>query len=338
MSAQIRVGIVGAGGMGGRHARNLAREVAGARVMGLMEPDEARRADVAEESGAPLAFNDPYALIAHPDIDAVVIAAPDQLHADLCRVCIETGKPVLCEKPLASNAADAYKVIEAEVGAGARFVQLGFMREYDPAHVDVKRTVDQGGLGRALVFRGVHVNLSKNALRTIEAVMSGSVVHDIHSARWMMGEEIVEVHASTIPGARDRPDTARFVLVHLRFAGGAIGSIECNAESGYGYEVDVRVTAESGAVETASLRQPWLSHDGLRGQVVESDWLQRFETAYIAEARAWIASVAARTPSGPSAWDGYAAMVVADACTESAHSAEPVRIELPEMPRLYARG
>ena len=323
--------------MGGRHARNLTREVAGARVVALVDPDEERRAAVASETGAALTFNDPYALIAHHDVDAVVIAAPDQFHAELARACIKPGKPVLCEKPLASNAHDAYKVIEAEIDAGTRLVQLGFMREYDPAHVAAVRALKGAGFGRALVFRGVHVNPTKNALRTIEEVMSGSVVHDIHSGRWMMGNEITQVQVSTIPGAPDRPDTARFVLVHLRFAGGALGTIECNSESGYGYEVDVRISAESGAVETNSLRQPWVSHSGQRGQAVESDWLQRFEVAYIAEAQAWIESVARQVPTGPSAWDGYAVMVVADACAESAHSGLPVQIELPFMPALYAR-
>ena len=302
--------------MGGRHARNLTREVAGARVVALVDPDEERRAAVASETGASLTFNDPYALIAHHDVDAVVIAAPDQFHAELARACIKAGKPVLCEKPLASNAHDAYKVIEAEIDAGTRLVQLGVMREYDPAHVAAVRALKGAGFGRALVFRGVHVNPTKNALRTIEEVMSGSVVHDIHSGRWMMGNEITQVQVSTIPGAPDRPDTARFVLVHLRFAGGALGTIECNSESGYGYEVDVRISAESGAVETNSLRQPWVSHSGQRGQAVESDWLQRFEVAYIAEAQAWIESVARQVPTGPSAWDGYAVMVVADACAE----------------------
>jgi myo-inositol 2-dehydrogenase/D-chiro-inositol 1-dehydrogenase len=337
MSEHVRVGIIGTGGMGARHARNLAREVAGARVVALVDPDQAQLAATAAETGAELAFDESLELIAHRDVDAVLIAAPDQYHADLARVCVEAGKPVLCEKPLATNAADAHEVIEAEVETQTRLVQLGFMREYDPAHVEVKRLVDSGEIGRPLAFRGVHVNPTKNALRTIEEVFSNSVVHDIHSSRWMLGEDIVEVLASTIPGAPERPDTARFALVHMRFAGGALGTIECNSESGYGYEVDVRITAEMGSVESASLRQPWVSHGGSRGQRVESDWLQRFDTAYVAEARAWIESVARGAPTGPSAWDGYVAMLVADACSESARSGRPVRVELPEMPPIYAR-
>ena len=335
MAEQVRIGIIGAGGMGARHARNLAREVAAARVVALVEPDAAQRAGVAAETGAAHELDDPAALIGHPDVDAVLVAAPDRFHADLASACVASGTPVLCEKPLATTAAEAWQVIEAEATAGRRLVQLGFMREYDPAHVDVKRVLDSGELGRPLVFRGVHVNPTKGALRTAEEVMSNSVVHDIHSARWMMGQEIAEVLASTVPGAPERPDTARFALVHLRFAGGGLGTIECNSESGYGYEVDVRVTGERGSVETASLRTPWVSLAARRGQPVEADWLERFDAAYVAEVRAWIDSVVAGAPTGPSAWDGYVAMVVADACTESARSGAPVRVELPERPSVY---
>ncbi len=334
VDGKVGVGIVGVGGMGGRHARNLAREIAAARVVAVVDPDGGQRAAVAAETGA-LELDDAQALVEHHAVDAVLVAAPDRFHAALARACVEAGKPVLCEKPLATTAEEAWQVIEAESAAGRRPVQVGFMREYDPAHVDVKRVLDSGELGRPLVFRGVHVNPTKGALRAIGEVMSNSVVHDIHSARWMVGEEIVEVTASAVAGAPDRPDTARFALVHLRFAGGALGTIECNCESGYGYEVEVRVTAERGSVETASLRTPWVSLDARRGQPVEADWLERFDAAYVAEARAWVDSVLAGTPTGPSAWDGYVAMVVADACTEAARSGGVVRVELPERPAPY---
>ena len=245
---------------------------------------------------------------------------------------------MLCEKPLAASAAEGYQVIEAETAAGQRRVQLGFMREYDPAHVDVKRLVDGGELGRPLVFRGVHLNPSAKGLRSVEDVVVNSVIHDLHSARWMMGSEIEEVFASTIPGAPNRPDTARFVAVQLRFRNGAVGIIECNAESGYGYQVDVDITCETGTVETNSLRSAIVSRNNTRGLWVEQDWLQRFESAYLIEVREWIRSLAEGVPTGPSAWDGYLSMVAADACIESARNGEPVRVEVPDMPEIYTRA
>ena len=264
-----------------------------------------------------------------------MIAAPDRFHAQLARACIAAGKPVFCEKPLAINAAEAYQVIEAEVAGGRRLVQLGFMREYDPAHVKVKRMIDSGELGKAVAFRGAHINPSLPQARTVEDVITNSVVHDLHSARWLMGDEISSVYTSYVPSNSAQPETARLVLVQLHYRNGAIGQIECNAEGGYGYEVDVKMTGETGSVQTHSLQSAVVSRANNRGQWVEEDWLQRFDQAYIIEAREWIHSLQNGTASGPSAWDGYVAMIIADACVESAKSGQAVAIKIPKKPAIY---
>ena len=331
----IQVGVIGTGGMGGRHVHNLTHEVAAAQVVAVMDVNEARRQTVAQASGATYTFADGYELINHPAVEAVLVAAPDRFHAQLTHACIAAGKPVFCEKPLAITAAEAYQVVEAEVAGGRRLVQLGFMREYDPAHVKVKQMMDSGALGKAIGFRGVHINPPSAEPHSLEDVITNSVVHDIHSARWMMGDEIAKVYASYVPGNPNQPETARLVLVQLHYRNGGIGQIECNADSGYGYEVDVQMTGETGTVQTNSLQSALVSRANSRAQWVEEDWLQRFDTAYILEAKSWICSLQSGTPSGPSAWDGYVAMIVVDACVESAQRGQPVTVKIPERPAIY---
>ena len=85
-------------------------------------------------------------------MDAVLIASPDTTHADLTIACIEAGKPVLCEKPLATAVADAERVVRAELAAGRRLVQVGFMRVYDRTHVDVYDMLHKGELGQAVAL------------------------------------------------------------------------------------------------------------------------------------------------------------------------------------------
>ena len=334
-SRTINIGVIGTGGMGGRHVRNLTHEVAAAQVVALMDVDQARLQEMAAACGASHTFTDSNALINHPAVEAVLIAAPDRFHAALTRACIAAGKPVFCEKPLASNAAEAYQVIEAEIAGGRRLVQLGFMREYDPAHVRVKQIMDSGELGKALAFRGFHINSPFGQPCSIEDVITNSAVHDIHSARWLMGDEIERVYTSYVPYHPAQPETARLVLIQLHYRNGAIGQIECNAEGGYGYEVDVKLTGETGSVHTNSLQSAIVSRANQRGQWVEEDWLQRFDQAYIIEARAWIDALQKGTATGPSAWDGYVAMIVADACVESAKRGQPVALNIPERPAIY---
>ena len=117
---------------------------------------------------------------------------------------------------------------------------------------------------------------------------------------------------------------------------GGLGQIECNVEAGYGYEVDVKMTGESGAVQTNSRQSAFVSQANQRGQWVEEDWLQRFDTAYIIEARAWVNALQQGQATGPSAWDGYTAMIVADACIESAKSGHAVAVAIPETPAIYS--
>ncbi|MBK8796600.1 MAG: Gfo/Idh/MocA family oxidoreductase [Anaerolineales bacterium] len=334
---QIRVGVIGAGGMGERHARNLTHEVAAAQVVALSDVDAARLGVVAAACGVTHTFTDADELIRHSDVEAVLIAAPDRFHAALTQACLAVGKPVLCEKPLALSAAEARRIVDAEVAGGRRLVQVGLMREYDPAHLRVKQLLDSGALGKVLAFRGVHINGGALSWRTVEDVITNSAVHDLHSARWMMGDEIVRVYASHAPYSADRPDTARLVLIQLHYRGGAVGHIECNMEAGYGYEVDVKLTGERGSAETSSLQSAVVRRDNQRGQWIEQDWLQRFETAYIHEVREWICSLQVGAPTGPSAWDGYASMLVADACIASAKSGQPVDVDIPEMAEMYRR-
>jgi myo-inositol 2-dehydrogenase/D-chiro-inositol 1-dehydrogenase len=335
MTDRISVGVIGTGGMGARHARNLVAQVPEARVAAVMDLDTARAEAVAAECGGAQAFGDGEALIADPAVDAVVIASPDPTHAALTLACLAARKPVLCEKPLAASLADAERVVRAEADLGRRLIQVGFMRVYDPAHQAVKGVVEAGELGRPLMFRGFHGNLDGGRSRTVEDVMFNSAVHDIHSARWLLGREVVTAFALCVPGASGAPDSCRLAQLQLTLDDGSLAAIVVNADSGYGYEVEVEVTGELGAVRSPQGPHPLVRRAGTQGQAVEADWLTRFQDAYVAELRAWIGALQAGRTEGPSAWDGYASLAVADACLRSAHCGAPQAVKQIDRPALY---
>src|SRR5271168_793478 len=122
--------------MGSEHARLVRCETPGAHLAGVFDADAARARAAA--SGATV-FSDPRSLIASDRVAAVIIASPDATHAELVLACLEAGKPVLCEKPLASSAAEALQVVEAEVARGRRLIQVGYMRRFDAAYQEMKR-------------------------------------------------------------------------------------------------------------------------------------------------------------------------------------------------------
>ncbi len=253
MTDLVQIGVIGTGGMGERHARNLAHHTPGAAVTAVMDLDTEAAAAIARDCDGATVHNAAAALINDPRVAAVVIASPDPTHAGLARACIAAGKPVLCEKPLASTVADAKGVIDAEVAGGKRLVQLGFMREFDDAHRRVRELTMRGDMGEPLYFRGTHTNLAQGAPRTVEDVIINSAIHDIHSARWFLGGRVTETYGRhmPVPGAGDQ--SCRFLLVNLTFADGKMALIEVNVDADYGYEVRTEVMCERGTARSDGL-------------------------------------------------------------------------------------
>ncbi len=329
----VGVGVIGAGEIGAVHSENLARRTRRARVTAVMDVDGERAEAVASACGA-RAYTDAAALIADPAVDALLVATPDATHADLTIAAIEAGKPALCEKPLATTAADAQRVLRAELAAGRRMTQVGFMRIYDRSHVEVRRLLRRGDIGRALRFRGMHINPYRG-VTTIDRVMVNSLIHDIHSARWIMDAEVESVFARWVPAQPDEPRSARFASVLMTFEGGAIGSMDWSGNSNYGYEVTMEITGETGTAGTVSHTSPILRQGSRISQAVTPNWPERFADAYIDEAQIWIDSILSGQPTGPSAWDGYMSLVVAEACIRSTQTGQPEMPQSIKRPAIY---
>ena len=118
----LSIGVIGAGIMGADHAQNIHRFIAGADVVAIADPDKGRAdAAIAGIPGARV-LSDPDQLITADDVQAVVIASPDFLHADQVKACLEAGKHVLVEKPLAYSIGEGRAMAEAARG----LIALGF--------------------------------------------------------------------------------------------------------------------------------------------------------------------------------------------------------------------
>ncbi|MCP4892407.1 MAG: Gfo/Idh/MocA family oxidoreductase, partial [Actinomycetales bacterium] len=139
----IRVGVIGTGNIGTAHAVSLAREVSGSTVTAVFDVAAERAQGVAADLGA-RSLPSAQAVIEDESVDAVVIASPDDLHAEHALACLAAGKPMMLEKPLASTLEDAQRVVDAEVARGERLIMLGFMRRFDPGYVALKASLASG--------------------------------------------------------------------------------------------------------------------------------------------------------------------------------------------------
>lgn len=329
----IRVGIIGTGVMGADHARTLATHVPGALLASVYDADARRARSVADQTGAATVADSPAALIQDRSVDAVLIASPDGTHKQLVLDCLAARKHVLCEKPLAPTPGECRDVIAAETKLGHRLVQVGYMRRYDPAYVDMKAACRTGQLGKALMLHCVHRNVAAPPWFDAAMAITNSAVHEFDIARWLLDDEMASLTAST-PAAFQGPAGAPVFLV-LATAAGRLVTIEVFNNAGYGYDVRGELVCESG---TIALRQPATIESNFslaQSMTYPADWRPRFETAYRLQLQSWIRSIHAGAPDGASAWDGYAASAVAEAGVQSLAKGHEVRIDMIERPALY---
>ena len=330
----IRVAIIGAGTMGADHARTLSAQVPGAALQVVCDANAERAAAVAAETGALGAASDPVEVIRRRDIDAVLIASPDATHGTLTREAISLGKPVLCEKPLAPTSRECLDVVVAEERGGRRLVQVGFMRRFDPAYVEMKAVLQSGKLGQPLMFHCFHRNVAAPAFFDAQMAITNSAPHEFDIARWLLDAEYVAVTvfrpAAVSP---DKVGSPVFMVVQTRK--GQLVNIEINNNAAYGYDVRGELVGEHGSVSLRSPVRSELNANLSQSTPYPADWRRRFEDAYRLELQAWIRSISSGDPAGASAWDGYAATVIAEAAVASLAAGRAVPVSMPETPPLY---
>nr|WP_269329994.1 Gfo/Idh/MocA family oxidoreductase [Kineosporia babensis] len=326
----MKVGVIGAGAMGADHVRTITTSVPAARVTAVFDPDTDRAtAAAAPAQAAVLGAADE--LIASDQVDAVLIAAPDFTHAALALACLGAGKPVLCEKPLAVTAADALRVVEAEVSGGRRLLQVGFMRRYDPGFVDLRRTVTEGKIGDLRLIHAVHRNAANATNADDTGLITNSMVHELDVIPWLAASEItaIRVESPVQQGFRD----PQLATIWLR--NGVMASVEVFVNAGYGYDVRCEAVGTLGTVSLAAASPVSSRIAGVEGRVVRSDFVAHFADAYRVELGAWALAALAGTVTGPSAWDGYLAQAAAEAGVASLTSGQVVTVAPGERPSLY---
>ena len=195
-------------------------------------------------------------------LDAVVIATPDKFHPAAVKTVASAGEDILCEKPLALNLADARELLDAVSKAGVR-MQVGFMRHYDPAYATAMKRIEAGEIGVPVIFKSIGRDKDGPPLSAYHSNVNGmlfytNTIHDFDLARWLMQDEVSEVHAYTTVSIR--PEVAEFgdvvaSVVNLKFDQGAIGNIESYAQAVYGYDVRTEIVGSKGSILVGSLNR-----------------------------------------------------------------------------------
>ena len=332
---KLRIGVLGVGEMGRRHAENLRHMVPGAELVGVADVDQARARKVASELGIDDSFGSLDSLLERKDIHAVLIATPDKFHAQGICAAAAAGKDILCEKPLAVNLEDAVCALKAVADAGVR-LQIGFMRRYDPAYAAAMRRVEGGEIGEPVIFKSVGRDKDVPPLAAYQSRVNGmlfynNTIHDFDLARWLMHDEIVETHAYTTVAIR--PEVAEYGdvvagVVNLKYGKGAVGNIESYVQAIYAYDVRTEIVGSKGSIFVGSLQQTpalFLNAHG-SSRTLADHFLSRFTDAYLFEVRDFVENMLADRPPRVTGEDGLRSLEIAVAAEKSHLQGKPCKV------------
>jgi myo-inositol 2-dehydrogenase / D-chiro-inositol 1-dehydrogenase len=332
----VRVGVVGVGMIGQEHIRRLTHVLSGSRVVAVTDVDLDRAKSVVSNLADARVHATGQDLISDDDVDGVVVASWGPTHEEYVLACIEAGKQVFCEKPLATTQEACERIVDAEVGVGRRLVMVGFMRRYDDGYQAMKDVIDSRDIGTPLMFHSAHRNPSVPPHYVSDMIINDTCVHDIDIARWLLDTEIT---ASQVVKPRRNSLASEHLtdplLILFETASGALVDVEASINIQYGYDIRGEVVGERGTVELAESSRVVVKRNGQYGGRVPEDWRERFLRAYDVELQEWINAVTADRSTGPSSWDGYAATVACDAALEALNSGNRVTVSLREKPDLY---
>jgi predicted dehydrogenase len=211
------------------------------------------------------------------------------------------------------------------------------MRRYDPPYVAARQRIEAGEIGKVVVFKSIGRDQETSPAGACQVEANGTLFHDSTShdfdlARWLTGDEIVEVHAygSTIAIPELKGLSAFDAgVVNLQFSSGAIGNVESFMDAKYGYDIRTEIVGTRGTLFVGRLRQTPLtvmtragsSHD------VVAHWLTRFAEAYRNEICDFVETVRQRRAPRVTGEDGRQSLAVAVAAVESFRERRPVRVE-----------
>jgi len=333
--AKLGVGVVGVGSMGRRHAENIRSRIPQARLVAVADPDSVSVKRIAEELEVEASYSSIEELLEHKNVHCVVITSPDRFHAQGICAAAAAGVDILCEKPLATSLDDARAALEAVAKAGVR-LQIGFMRRYDPAYAAAMKWIEAGEIGDPVIFKSIGRDQDAPPLAAYKSNLNGtlfcnSTIHDFDLARWLVRDEVSEVHAYSTCAIR--PEVAQYGdivagVVNLRYLRGAIGNIESYVQAAYGYDIRTEIVGSKGSILVGRLQghsATLLNRNG-GNEALADDFLSRFADAYLAEVRDFIHNMQNGRAPRVTGEDGLRALQIAIAAENSHLQSKPCKV------------
>ena len=330
----VRFGLLGAGRIGRMHADTIAAHPR-ATLAAVFDVHEASAQAVAAAHGcwAHPAAED---LLADTNVDAVLIASSTDTHVRLLEAAAKAKKAILCEKPIDLDIREVDRCWGA-IRDLEPVIQLGFNRRFDPSFKALKEAIAGGEIGplELLIITSRDPGPPPAAyLEHSGGLFRDMTIHDFDLARFMLGEEPVEVTAMAanmvdpeIGGLGDH-DTA---MITLKAASGALVHINNSRRAVYGYDQRVEAFGAKGMILAGNRRattvERWTDERTGAQEPLLNFFIERYREAYIAEIDAFVDAIEEGRPVPVGYEDGRRALKLADAAYEALRSGMTVTID-----------
>lgn len=323
----LNIGLLGCGRIGQVHGATLAA-MRSARAVAVSDFVPEAASALAQHLGAKVMSSDE--MLADPGIDAVVIGTPTTTHYDLIHQAAAAGKAIFCEKPIDLSVDRIRACLVAVEAAGVPFM-VAFNRRFDPNFAALQKQIADQVIGDVEIV----TILSRDPapppigyIKTSGGIFRDMMIHDLDMARFLLGEEPVELTSEgsclvdPAIGAAGDFDTA---VVTLKTASGKLCQISNSRRATYGYDQRIEVHGSKGMLRAHNVLENTVelaTGAGLQSAPAQHFFLERYAAAYRAEMAHFVACVASGAPVTPSGADGLRAQILADAADAAARDGQ----------------
>ncbi len=325
MNGKIRIALIGAGRAGMIHAENFRASVPGACIAAICDPVEAAAKEAAAKLEVDHWCSDYLHIMEDKTIDAVIIATPTKYHCEIAVAAADSGKHILCEKPMAMTVEECNIMNDAAEKNGV-ILQLAFMRRFDASFIAAKKMIDADEIGEVVMVRSNTrgPSIPKPWMYDISksnGPLAEVCSHDIDSLRWFTGSDFKTVFAIggnfRCPDAKESfPDFYDNVTLNASFANGCQGLIDGAQGVLYGYDARCEILGTKGCIYlgNTSENSAILCRSNMQksAEYINS-WKYLFREAYFAEDCAFAAAVTNQTPPLVTGQDGKKAVLTVNA-------------------------
>ncbi len=334
MAPQIQLGLVGTGRIGRVHLQTITQRLPQARLAAVTDVNQQAAAAAAEAFGIAHIAPDYDALLADDRIDAVLICSATDTHADFIIKAARAGKHIFCEKPIAADLAQIDAALQAVEAAGVQLM-IGFNRRFDANHQRIRAAVDSGEIGTPHLLHIISRDPSPpplDYLRVSGGMFFDMTIHDFDMARFLLGE-VTELYAAAgvlIDPAIGEAGDVDTAVITLKFASGAVGTIDNSRQAVYGYDQRVEVFGSAGVARSDNLFADAVTLSNrisvYRGLPLNF-FMERYISSYQAEIAAFVACLVTGQPMPVTGIDGRIPVLMATAARRSYQENRPVRLD-----------